>query len=109
MPYVVEMPLDDGDTVLIEVGESDESGIGRVSRADEVAAKATDTLQAALGRVRPAIQAVVAQLRDGLDPPDKLTLQFGIKITAEVGVVVAKAATEANFTVTAEWAGKTTG
>ena len=30
-------------------------------------------------------------------------MEFGIKVTGEAGVVVAKAATEANFTVSAEW------
>lgn len=53
--------------------------------------------------MRPAMQAVVGQLRGGIAPPDRISLEFGIKFSAEAGVVVARTATEANFTVSVEW------
>jgi hypothetical protein len=40
-------------------------------------------------------------------PPDTVKIEFGVKLTAEAGVVIAKAATEANFKLSLEWsAGK---
>jgi hypothetical protein len=46
---------------------------------------------------------VVGHVRDLATPPDKVQLEFGVKLTAEAGVVIAKAATEANFKLSLEW------
>ncbi|WP_327368383.1 CU044_2847 family protein [Streptomyces sp. NBC_01217] len=102
MAEVVEVLLDGGGTVSVEVPD-DAPVIERVSRNGDALRSTADTLQDALARIRPAVDAVVGQLRDAASPPDEVNVQFGIKITAEAGVVVAKAATEANFTVSATW------
>ncbi|MGP4000175.1 CU044_2847 family protein [Streptomyces sp. 8N706] len=105
---MVRLELDDGGSVLVEVPDDgpavEPAGRpGRVVDTANPAQTATETLQAALGRIRPAIEAVVGQVRGLGSPPDKVSVQFGIKITAEAGAVIAKASTEANFTVSAEW------
>ncbi|MET8676756.1 CU044_2847 family protein [Streptomyces sp. NPDC004647] len=94
-----------------EAGEGGPDGRGgrggRVvdtGRSGQAVQTASETLQTALVRMRPAIEAVVGQVRGLAAPPDRVSVQFGIKITAEAGAVIAKAATEANFTVSAEWA-----
>lgn len=103
MSYVLQMPLDDGGSLLVETAEPDESTLERVGRAGQPVAQAAETLQQALGRLRPAIGAIVTWIRQSDRPPDRIGLQFGITFTAEAGVVVARASTEANFTVTVEW------
>ncbi|MET7619119.1 CU044_2847 family protein [Streptomyces sp. NPDC005408] len=102
MAEVVEVPLDGGGTVWVEIPD-DAPVIERVGRGDDVARTTADTLQGALTRIRPAVDAVVGQLRNAAVPPHEVSVQFGIRITAEAGVVIAKAATEANFTVSATW------
>ena len=102
MATVVEMPLEDGSTILVEVSE-DEQRLQRVGRAGTVVREATETLEEALRRVRPAVTAVLKQVRDLATPPDKVTVEFGVKLTAEAGVVIAKAASEANFKLSLEW------
>ena len=37
------------------------------------------------------------------EPPDELAIEFGVKLNAETGAVIAKAATEANFTINLKW------
>jgi len=103
VPYVVEVPLAGGGNLLVEIAEDDVAAVERVGRPGQVVARGTETLQDALGHVQPAFAAVVEHLRDMTDPPDRVTLEFGIKITGEARVVVARAATEANFTVSVEW------
>lgn len=98
---VVEVPLETGERVLVEVSES--PGVDRVGRADRVVETAKQTLEEGLDRVQPVIGAVVRRFRDMVDPPDKVTLQFGLKATGELGLVIGKATTEANFTISAEW------
>ncbi|MFI1868701.1 CU044_2847 family protein [Streptomyces jumonjinensis] len=102
MPELIEMPLDEGGAVWVEVPD-DLPAIERVGRGDDALRSTARTLQDALSRIRPAVDAVVGQLRSAAPPPDEVNVQFGIRITAEAGAVIAKAATEANFTVSATW------
>ncbi|MCX4529865.1 CU044_2847 family protein [Streptomyces sp. NBC_01551] len=102
MPELIEMHLDEGGSVWVEVSDG-LPVIDRVGRGEDALRSTARTLQDALSRVRPAVDAVVDQLRSAALPPDEVNVQFGIKITAEAGAVIAKAATEANFTVSATW------
>ncbi|MFF3859535.1 CU044_2847 family protein [Streptomyces sp. NPDC002209] len=102
MSELIEMPLDGGGTVWMEVPD-DLPVIERVGRGDDALRTTARTLQEALSRVGPAVDAVIGQLRSAAVVPDEVNVQFGIKITAEAGAVIAKAATEANFTVSATW------
>lgn len=69
MAYVAEMKLDGGDVVLMEVSGHDGAGVQRVGRGAALAAGASDTLQQALSRVRPALDAVVTSIRSLAEPP----------------------------------------
>jgi hypothetical protein len=102
VPEVFPLPLDDGEIVLVEVRDADGSAPERVGRTGP-AIHATETLQDALRRTRPALQAVVTQMRGLDEPPDRVTLKFGITLTAAAGVVIAHASSEANFEVRVEW------
>jgi hypothetical protein len=99
---VVEMPLEDGSTILVEVSD-DEQRLERVGRIGTVVRNSAETLEEALRRVRPAVTAVLNQARSLASPPDKVKVEFGVKLTAEAGVVIAKATTEANFKLSLEW------
>lgn len=101
MATVVEMPLEDGSTILVEVTD-DEQRLQRVG-VGTVVRDTTETLEGALRRVKPAVTAVLGQMRALATPPEKVRLQFGVKLTAEAGVVIARATTEANFTLSLEW------
>jgi hypothetical protein len=100
---LVELRLDDGTVLLVEATADHAQGIDRVGRGTDVARQATESLQGALQKMRPALSTIVSQVRGVAEPPEAITVQFGIKVSAGAGVVVAHAATEANFTITAEW------
>lgn len=104
MSHVVELPLDQDNSVLVEVDDLEGNGVGRVARP--VVQNVADTLSAALDRVKPALELVVDHARALAEPPQEVSVQFGIKLSAHAGVVVAQAATEAHFTVTARWTPK---
>ncbi|MGW0548671.1 CU044_2847 family protein [Streptomyces altiplanensis] len=103
MTYAGEIRLADGSGVLVEIADGESAGIDRVGRAAALARATSETLQDAMGHVRPALDVIAAGLRDMAHTPDTVRVDFGIKLTAEAGVVVAKAASEANFTVSVEW------
>ncbi|MFD7445176.1 CU044_2847 family protein [Streptomyces sp. NPDC059909] len=106
MTRIGEMRLSDGTAVRVEVdGQQDGGGIDRVGRgsASGVVRDSAQTLQEALAHIRPAVDAVADSVRGLASRPDSVSVEFGIKLSAEAGVVVAKAASEANFAVRLEW------
>jgi hypothetical protein len=104
---LVEFPLQEGGTVLVEVAAPapslDDREVTRGLGASAVATRATETFEAAFDRVRPAAEAVVEGFRRLASSPDEIDVEFGIRLSAEAGAIVAQVAGEANFTVTLRW------
>ncbi|WP_091616205.1 CU044_2847 family protein [Amycolatopsis saalfeldensis] len=90
------MPLEDGSTVLVEDQQ-------RLQRAGSVVRDSAETLEEALRRVKLAVATVLHQVRDLVGAPGTVKIELGVKLTAEPGGVVAKAATEANLKLSLEW------
>ncbi|WP_258308722.1 CU044_2847 family protein [Streptomyces sp. NWU339] len=99
---MIEVPVDGGESIRVEVSEESD-GIVRVARPGEVAAVAQETLQQSLDRIRPVAVAVWEKLRHLPETPDRVSVEFGIKLSLEAGVIVARGSTEANFVVSLEW------
>ena len=102
MRQLVAVPLDDGPAVLVEVDASADE-IVRSARPGEVAAALDETFQAALARLQPMTQAIVGKLREIAERPDVISVEFGIKLSADAGLVVAHTSGEANFRVNLRW------
>jgi hypothetical protein len=111
MTAITSIRLDDGSLLRVETtapasarpaSEEPYESIRRPRPADDVGS-AADTLRSAVDRVRPAVLDIVDSLRSMPRRPDRITLEFGVKVTAEAGVVVARTAAEAHFTVGVEW------
>lgn len=102
MKQLIEFPLASGGFIVIEVDEA-EGGIVRATRPGEIVAKATETFENTLEKIKPAASAIIAKLRGLCDPPDEMEVEFGLKLSAEAGVVVAAAGAEANYKVTLKW------
>ncbi|MFD8413745.1 CU044_2847 family protein (plasmid) [Streptomyces sp. HUAS TT3] len=102
-----ELRLTDGSGIWVEVADADGDGIERVGRAGAALARAGETLQEAMGQIRPALDVIADGLRGMAQVPESVRVDFGIKLSGETGIVVAKAAAEANFTVSVEWRPRT--
>ena len=89
MVNVVALSLDGGDNVLVEVD-------GGIDRTGALVSEAGGALREAVERVRPTLQAALAHLRGGSEPPTDLTIQFGLKVSGA-------ADSEATCTITANW------
>lgn len=101
---IVEFQLDNGTTVLAEVSELDEEGsIERIGRGDAVVYKARQTLGVALSVVRPAAESIISQLQDLAQPIEEVQVEFGVKLNASVGALLASAAGESHYQVTITW------
>lgn len=104
MKRLIEFPLEDGTTMLVEIDEPDQGGLVKASRSDDVITKAQQTLEKSLEKVKPAAQLVIQKLRELHETPDEVQVSFGLKLSAEAGAVLASGSVEANYTVTLKWA-----
>ena len=105
MKRLVEFPLDQGGSVVVEV---DEPPAGTVTRGlgkdrSSLVVEADKTFEDATAAVTPAAQSLIARLRSIGDPPDEVGIQFGVQLSAQTGAFIASVAAEANFTVSMTW------
>ncbi|MFE3325935.1 CU044_2847 family protein [Streptomyces sp. NPDC059176] len=100
MTEIVRFAGPEGASLLVEVDE-DAPGLERISRDSAGVAEAGRRLEDALATARPAISAVVDSVK--ALAPDGFEVEFGVKLSAEAGVVVAKTAVEGHFTVKVHW------
>ncbi|MCO5995020.1 CU044_2847 family protein [Actinoallomurus rhizosphaericola] len=102
MAYLLEVPLDNGETVLAEV-TGQLQGVVPAGRARDVVGKLPEAFTEGLDRVQRFAGEVLDRMRNSAEPPDVIAVEFGLKLTAKAGVVVAESTAEAHLKVTAEW------
>lgn len=102
MADIVEFPLDDGSVLRVQAATADAAGSGLgLASAEERVARAGETLSSALATVTPALKTVTGKLREL--SPDDLSVEFGLTLTAESGIVVAKGSAEVHLAVKVAW------
>lgn len=103
MAELVEYPLEGGGRLYVQSASVDAASgqLGLASSTEETAKKASETLESALAQVIPALKSVTGRLKDL--SPDDLTVEFGLTLTAETGIIVAKGGAEVHFTVSMAW------
>jgi hypothetical protein len=99
MKQLVEYELEVGGSILVEVDLPD-AGIERAGRGDQII-KAKERFGDALEQIKPVAQTVFSKL-GGLSA-DEIGVDFGIKLGAKAGTIIACADAEANFTVRLTW------
>lgn len=102
MPKIVEFEVSGGGVLKVQSAER-EVGLVPATGLDKTIEKAKVTLDTAVGAVMLAFSAISGQLRTLA--PDEVTVEFGLVLGAESGVVVAKGHGEVHFTVTLAWKG----
>lgn len=105
MTYQLAVPLDkdSDDTVVFEVDRREVPDSLVLASDDEgkTADRAVITLEEALSKLKPSLRKLVEMLKD-LSPAET-SVDFGLKIGGEYGIVVAKGTVEVNFAVHMTW------
>lgn len=102
---LVEFPMADGSTVLMEVDEPGPSGgpTYRSMKPAEIVEKAHLSYDQAIDRIKPAAESIVNRLISLEHRPDEIEIEFGIKLSSELGAFIASANAEVNFIVRLVW------
>jgi NTP-dependent ternary system trypsin peptidase co-occuring protein len=105
MKRLVEFPLDQGGSVLIEI---DEPPLGPTTRGlgkdrSSLVEEADKTFEQATAAVTPVARSLITRLRSFEDAPDEVGIEFGVQLSAQTGAFIASVAAEANFKVSLTW------
>ena len=102
---LVEFPLDQGGSVLIETDEPPAGPATRGLAKDRptLVEKADETFEDATAAVTPAARSLLTRLQAIDDPPDEVGIEFGVQLSAQTGAFIASAAAAANFKVSLTW------
>jgi hypothetical protein len=104
MSQLAKFPLKNGGFLAVEVDAAEASGrMMRGSTPAEVLVTASNTFEAALENVRAAAEGILNELRSLAHPPDDVAVEFGVKMSAESGAIIAKLTGEANFKINLTW------
>ncbi|MFJ1614329.1 MULTISPECIES: CU044_2847 family protein [unclassified Streptomyces] len=103
MTALMEFTTDSGATVTVEVDRHTPGAHPVALGDDNTLARAGRTFDSALTGIRSAAESALAVFRDGALKPDGVELEFGVKITAEAGAVIAKSAVEGHLVVKLSW------
>jgi hypothetical protein len=94
--------LQDGEYVFAE-SATDGPSISPVSRGGDVLQSATASFGSALRHVRTAADEALTTLREMDARPDGVELEFGVKLNAEAGAVIARTGAEGHFKIKLTW------
>lgn len=104
MKRLIEFLQEDGTELVIEVDEPvPDGGVVRAARPGDVVQRASQTFEAALSRIKPMASGIVTTLQDLAQSPDEIQVEFGVKLSASAGAVLAAAGVEGNYKVTVIW------
>ncbi|MFG2883222.1 CU044_2847 family protein [Streptomyces sp. NPDC048297] len=103
MNELMEFTTEDGAVVTVEA--TDPTGGTRLVSHPQggPAAQVARTFEATLDGVRAATLSALRVFRDGTLRPDSVELEFGVKLTAEAGAIIAKGAGEGQLVVRMAW------
>jgi hypothetical protein len=107
---LMRVPLEPGSDkyILAEADPVDLDGLelvaddgtqGRVVQSAISLATAVDDLE-------PALQTIISRLRKAARGPDAITVEFGLKVGGEAGLIFAKGTAEATLNISVTWNGR---
>lgn len=103
MKHLVEFPLEGGDSVFVEVDAAPQPADDRIGITDDIAEKAQKSFEVAIGKIQPVANAIIGKVRSLNEPADEVEVKFGIKMSADVGAVIASGKGEVNYEISLKW------
>ncbi|MGB5768977.1 MAG: CU044_2847 family protein [Crocosphaera sp.] len=110
MAHLVEFTSDEG-TVYIEVDEKlpvpkrkPEDKL--ISQKYGIEIKAKNKFEEALDGIKPVANAIIKKVNSLNEPASEVQVKFGVKMSAELGAIIASGSGEVNYEITLKWDNK---
>ncbi len=104
MAELVKFDLKDGGFIVAEIERAEPVGNRPIGRPG-IAEKAAMQFEEALNRLGPLLKGLIGQLRNQVDTPDQISVEFGFKLSGDLGIIIAKTQAEGNFKLSVTWKG----
>ena len=102
MRQLVQYEFADGSRALAEATSAG-GGVVPVAAPGDVAVKAKQTFEEALGTLRPTVDAFVQRFGELTVRPDEARLEFELGLDVEAGMFIAQVGGSASFKVALMW------
>lgn len=99
---IVEFPSEHG-PVRVEVEAPEGHGPQAVGRGDEVVETAKESFEDAVAGLRPVAESILAQIRELSAAPESVEVEFGVKLSGKLGIVLASSTAEAHCLIKLGW------
>ncbi|MEV6474016.1 CU044_2847 family protein [Streptomyces sp. NPDC051657] len=99
----LSVPFEDGEVFVVELPDDQGAGVIRASRGDGLFEASADTFESGMARVQRVAATMLERLADLPRSPDHVRAEFGLRVTAEAGLVVAKGSGDAHIKLELEW------
>ncbi len=103
MRDLVKYPLESGGFVFIETEVSDVERGGLVKAGRSLPDEAAQSFEATINSLSPIASSIVSKLINISNPPQEATVEFGLTLKADTGVIITKVGAEANFKINLKW------
>ena len=107
MKPLIAFPLDGDDSILVEVEELPalevDEGLVANYPGQQVVVQARTSFAEAMDKIKPVAANIIGKVRELKDSPDEVEVKFGVKMTAEMGAVIASANVAGNYEITLKW------
>ena len=106
MMNLIEIPLDDGASIYLEVAEEAFVGEGQfeaISNPDGVIRMTKKYLEGTLRQIRVFADNIAGAVKDLTVAPDEVELEFSVLFAAKAGVVVSSLSSEASVKIKLKW------
>lgn len=105
MRNVVDFVTDDGVTISVEAVPVRHVGVVGVSRDPDapVEKKNLDTIVTRIQKVAEAVSKQLRKLSESKMMPDETRVEFGVSVSVDANILVAKGNGESSFKVTMVW------
>ncbi|TMR11614.1 hypothetical protein ETD86_35260 [Nonomuraea turkmeniaca] len=101
MAEYVEVRLSDGESIPFEVEETD-APVPAGRRWQATTERAQETLEQSVDRIVRVARAVARRAEASADRAEKVTVEVGLTVTADVGAVIAKTTSAAHIKISIE-------
>ena len=103
MSQIVEFRSEEDRSLLVEVEDDRGARVMRGGRTADAVIEAGVSLETMLGGLGTAVKGIVSQVRAAADWPDEVEIEFGVKVSADANVIIARTTGEANFRIAMKW------
>ncbi|NEQ38189.1 MAG: hypothetical protein F6K40_18750 [Okeania sp. SIO3I5] len=107
MKPLIKFPLDGDKSILVEVEELPVSEVEQELVANypgqQVVVQAQTSFAEAMEQIQPIATNIIGKVRELKDSPDEVEVKFGLKMTVEMGAIIASTNVEGNYEITLKW------